>query len=440
MFNNTGHAGMRRMPPPLRWLVGAGLSLCMVSALAAPSGWGTTVEPATPIGLQSAVELALSVNPEASAARLEVEAFDGAVLQAQARPNPEISVLMEDTRSATRVTTLQVNQAIELGGKRAARVEVANKSRDAATVELASKRAEIRAGVVTAFFEVLIAQERRQLAQSLAELSHRASDAAQRRVLAGRVSPVEETKANVAAANIRIELMQAESELASARKRLAAMWGNPTPQFERALGDIESLPALPEVVDFPARLTNAPSMQRARAEIERRQALAELERSRAAPDVTVSLGARRNEELGLNQAILGVSIPLPVFDRNQGNLLEAMRRTDKARDELIVTEFQLSGELAQTHQRLASSRSEVETLRQDILQGAQSAFDASARGFELGKFSFLDVLDAQRTLFQAKSQYLRALAEAHRAAAGMERLLGAAATPVEPAAIGTHDE
>ncbi|HSI22482.1 MAG TPA: TolC family protein [Methylophilaceae bacterium] len=434
MFNDTGYAGMRRMPSPLRWLVGAGLSLCMVSALAAPSGWGKTVEPATPLSLQSAVELALSANPEASAASLEVDAFDGAILQAQARPNPEIAALMEDTRSATRITTLQINQAIELGGKRAARVEAASKSRDVATVELASKRAEIRAGVVTAFFEVLIAQERRQLARSLAELAQRASGAAQRRVLAGRVSPVEETKANVAEANIRIELMQAESELASARKRLAAIWGNPTPQFERALGDIESLPALPELTDFQARLASAPLMQRARAEIERRQALAELERSRAVPDVTVSIGARRNEELGLNQAILGVSIPLPVFDRNQGNLLEAMRRTDKARDELVATEFQLSGELAQTHQRLASARSEVETLRQDILPGAQGAFDASARGFELGKFSFLDVLDAQRTLFQAKSQYLRALSEAHRAAAGMERLLGAAdatATPVD---------
>jgi cobalt-zinc-cadmium efflux system outer membrane protein len=438
LFNNTGYAGMRCMPETLRWWVGAGLSLWVVSAMAAPSAWGKTVEPAAPLSLQSAVELALSANPEASAASLEVDAYDGAILQAQARPNPEIAALMEDTRSASRITTLQINQPIELGGKRAARVEAASRSRDVATVELASKRAEIRAGVVTAFFDVLIAQERRQLAQSLAELAQRASGAAQRRVLAGRISPVEETRAKVAEANIRIELMQAESELASARKRLAAIWGNPSPQFERALGDIESLPALPALTDFQARLAHAPLMQRARAEIERRQALAELERSRAVPDVTVSLGARRNEELGLNQAILGVSIPLPVFDRNQGNLLEAMRRTDKARDELIATEFQLFGELAQTHQRLASARSEVETLRQDIMPGAQGAFDASARGFELGKFSFLDVLDAQRTLFQAKSQYLRALAEAHRAAAGMERLLGGADAATTP--IGTQQQ
>lgn len=428
MFDHTGYASMRCMSATLRLLVGAGLSLYVASAMAAAFGWGKTAEPAMPLSLQSAVELALSANPEASVAGLEVDAFEGAILQAQARPNPELSALMEDTRSSTRVTTLQINQAIELGGKRAARVEAASKGREIAIVDLESKRSEIRAGVVTAFFDVLIAQERRQLSQSLAELSQRASDAARRRVLAGKVSPVEETKAKVADANIRIELMQAASELASARKRLTAMWGNPAPQFERALGEIESLPTLPELTDFQARLVNAPLMQRARVEIERRQALAALEQSRSIPDVTISFGARRNEELGLNQAILGVSIPLPVFDRNQGNLLEAMRRTDKARDELTATEFHLSGELAQTHERLVSSRREVETLRQDIMPGAQSAFDASARGFELGKFNFLDVLDAQRTLFQAKSQYLRALAEAHRAAASLERILGSAAT------------
>ena len=424
MFNNTGYASMHSMPVTLRWLVGAGLFLCVISATATPSGWGKTSEPAAPLSLQAAIELTLCASPEASAAQLEVDAFEGVILQAKAHPNPEISAFMEDTRSATRITTLQINQAIEMGGKREARMGAAAKSLDVATVELASKRAEIRATVVTSFFDVLIAQERWQLAKSLTELSHRASDAAKRRVLAGKVSPVEEVKAKVAEANVRIDLSQAESELSSARQRLTAMWGNPIPQFAKAMGDIESLPALPEMTYFQARLTNAPLMQRARAEIEHRQSLAELEKRRGVPDLTVSLGARRNEELGLNQAIIGISIPLQVFDRNQGSLLEAIRRTDKARDELTATEFRLSSELAQNHERLSTSRREVETLRQDIMPGAISAFESTARGFELGKFNFLDVLDAQRTLFQARSQYLRALAEAHRSAASLERILG----------------
>ncbi|MFX9131451.1 TolC family protein, partial [Acinetobacter baumannii] len=91
------------------------------------------------------------------------------------------------------------------------------------------------------------------------------------------------------------------------------------------------------------------------------------------------------------------------FDRNQGNLQEALSRTEKARDEYTATEIRLGNELAQAHERVLAARQEAELLRQDILPGAQSAYDAATTGFELGKFSFLDVLDAQRTLFQAKS-------------------------------------
>jgi cobalt-zinc-cadmium efflux system outer membrane protein len=86
----------------------------------------------------------------------------------------------------------------------------------------------------------------------------------------------------------------------------------------------------------------------------------------------------------------------------------------------------LFNELAQAHERLNTAHQEVALLQRDILPGAQSALNAATRGFELGKFSFLEVLDAQRTSFQTKSQYLRALSEAHQSAAEIERILGAA--------------
>jgi len=389
-------------------------------------------EPVAPLTLKAALELALGASPELSVAGRELEALEAAIIQAQARPNPEIAAAIEDTRRATRVTTLQLNQPIELGGKRAARIGAAERGRDAASAELNTKRAEIRATVVAAFFDVLVAQERLRLAQASVELAQRATGAASRRVAAGKVSPVEETKARVAEAGVRIELTLAGSELATARNRLAGTWGNPVPRFERAEGDLDALPPLPALADLNSRLAASPNLLRARIEVDRRLALAEIERSRRIPDLTVSLGARRNEELGLNQAILGVSIPIPVFDRNQGNLLEALHRTDKARDELSAAGIRLSNELALAHERLNTARWETEAMRRDILPGAQSAYDAATKGFELGKFSFLEVLDAQRTSFQAKSQYLRALAEAHRSAAEIERILGEASPKSMP--------
>jgi len=385
-------------------------------------------ESAAPLTLNAALELALGANPDLSAAGRELEALDATITQAQARPNPELSALIEDTRRETRTTTLQLNQPIELGGKRGARIEAAERGRDAASLELDAKRAEIRAAVTAAFFDVLIAQERLRLAQASVELAQRATGAASRRVIAGKVSPVEETRARVAEAAVRVEQAQAASEVTTARRRLAATWGNSSPHFERAEGDPEALPPLPAMADLNARLATAPNLLRARIEVDRRQSLAEVERSRSVPDMIVSLGGKRIEELDLNQAILGVAIPIPIFDRNQGNLLEALRRTVKAHDELSATEIRLSNELALAYERLNLARQEVASLQRDILPGAQSAYDAATKGFELGKFNFLEVLDAQRTSFQAKSQYLRALAEAHRSAAEIDRILGTAST------------
>jgi cobalt-zinc-cadmium efflux system outer membrane protein len=382
------------------------------------------LEPAAAITLQQSLALALGANADLSAARNEVAALDASIEQAGARPDPEVSWLTEDTRRATRSTTLQVNQTIELGGKRAARIDAAARARDVATAELQARRADVRAAVVTAFFDVLAGQERLQLAEASAGLARRGAEAARRRVAAGKVAPVEETRARVAEATVRLELHQAISELANARKRLAATWGNPTPRFERAEGLLAALPDLPDRAALSARLATAPTIARARVEVTRHQAQAQLEHSRRTPDVTVSVGVKRSEELGRNQALLGVSIPFPLFDRNQGNLTAALRRTDKARDELASTALRLDTETAQAWERLQTARQEADALQHEILPGAQSAYDAAATGFEFGKFGFLDVLDAQRTLLLARSQYLHTLSEAHRAAAEIERLLG----------------
>lgn len=387
------------------------------------------VEPAGPLSLASAIDLALSANPTLAAAARELQAMEGTVIQAGVRPNPELAAQVEDTqKSATRTTTLQINQTIELGGKRAARIESAERGRDVAAADLDAQRLEIRSATVAAFFDVLVAQERIGLAEALLDLAQRATQAASRRVIAGKVSPIEETKARVAEASVRVELNQVQGELAAARRRLAATWGNPSPRFERADGRTEILPVVPTSEDIRRRLATAPVLTRARLEVDRRSALAELERTRRISNVTVSIGAQRVEELGRNQAIVGLSVPLPLFDRNQGNLLEALRRTDKARDELAATEIRLSTELAQAHERLKALSLEVSSLQTEILPGAQSAYEAASKGYELGKFSFLEVLDAQRTFFQARSQYLRARADAHRAAAEIDRVLGAPST------------
>jgi cobalt-zinc-cadmium efflux system outer membrane protein len=271
-------------------------------------------------------------------------------------------------------------------------------------------------------------------------LAQTATRAAANRVAAGKVSPLEETRARVAEAGIRVELLQAEGTLRSARQQLAALWGNPNPRFTQVDGAVDQLPAMAQ--DVASRLGAAPVVQQARLEVERRKALSDLEQAKRIPDVTVSLGAKRvpasEGETGSsrrNQVVVGLSIPLPIFDTNRGNVAEALSREEKARDDLVAAELQLGTDVAQASERLRSARATAETLQRDALPGAETAYKAATKGFELGKFSFLEALDAQRTLFQVRAQYLLALADAHRAAGDLDRLLGnegndiSAATP-----------
>lgn len=395
-----------------------------VSGTTASTSAGTNPVNAPRVSLSQAVALALDANPDLSAARREIAAAAGQIVQSRTRPNPELGYSLEDTQSRTRTQSLQLNWPIEMGGKREARVNVAERNHDAASADFDTRRAEIRASVIAAYFEVLTAEERVALALASEELADKATDVVSKRVLAGKVSPVEETKSRVAGAGLRLESSQATGELRAAKLRLASLLGRDDVDVEVNSSVADAIPFLPSTTALRDRLRASPTVRRAQLEIQRRSAIVSLERSKATPDITLSLGVKRPNELQRNQILLGVSVPLPMFDRNQGNVMEAIQREEKARDELAAVNMKVTTEVMQARERLATAREQLDVLVRTILPGAKSAYDAATIGFENGKFSFLDVLDAQRTYFASKSQYIRTVSDAHRADADIDRILG----------------
>lgn len=413
-----------------RFILPLGLAVLSISPsfaadpTAASNSPTTVLEAPGPLTLERAMELAAAGNFTVSAAQKEVEANEGSVMQARVIPNPEIAVSVEDTSKESRTTTGQINIPLELGGKRSARITAAEKGRELAQAQLSVARAEVRSRVISAFFSVLIAQERIKLASGSVDIAKKAAIAAARRVAAGKISPVEETKAKVEQANAELELDNANAELRSARAALAGLWGNPVPQFSEAQGNLDALPARPGLSELLSELEHSPLVLADQIELDRRQALVGVERSRQYPDVTFSVGAKRDNSANRNMAVLGVSIPLPLFDRNQGNLYEALRRADKAQDELLANRLRLMTEMQQASTDLTVSRQSAQTLKTTILPAADQAYSAAVRGFDAGKFNFLDVLDAQRTLFQARIRYLDVLAKVYLSTTTIDRLLG----------------
>ena len=383
----------------------------------------------TNISLNEATALALQANPDIAVAFSGREVESGQLLQAGARPNPTLSGQIQDLRSQNRITSIIISQQLETAGKRDKRMAAADATIAIADADIRIAQAETSAKVYAAFHQVLAAQQAQTLATELLQIATKSKDTTAKRVLAGKVSPVEETKAKIVEASLKVDLLNANQQLLATKMHLISLWGKGLASADAltftAIGDLDKLNTLPALSALVIELPNSPRFVKAGLLVNQKQALSAIEKSRQTPDVTVSLGAQRNQELdGLTQAIIGLSIPIPLFDKNQGNFQSAKAREVQAQNEKTAQENQLQTELAIAYARWQSQIEVVATYSRDILPGAQSAYDAARKGFEFGKFSFLEVLDAQRTLFQTKTQFIQTQALVHQAEADIQSILG----------------
>jgi len=379
------------------------------------------------IGIEDALQAAASGNPELAASGREIGIAQGLREQAGLLRNPTLSWEQEGTDSRNRTTTLGISQPLELGGKRSARVELAERGQDVAALSLQARRNQLRGEVIAVFYTALRAQERERLAQQSVELAQRGVTAAEGRVRAGKAPPLEANRAQVQLAEVRLEQDRARRERADANQALAALMGLAAPDFTGVRNDSpRPLPALPTPDELLRRLGDSAQMRLAQGRIDEGEAAVRLAKTQRIPDLDVSVGTQEAIDAGNRDriAVIGFSLPLPLFDRNQGNILAESRRADQARDLRNATELRLRQETQQALQQWSTAQGEVNAFRQTILPSAQSAVESATRGFEMGKFGFLEVLDAQRTLITARDQYLRALAQVSDAWGRIERVYG----------------
>ena len=387
--------------------------------------------------LHDAVHLMLQNNPELASFSKEIRAREGIKIQAGKYKNPELAVESEDINAKTRpgnraaqFTTIRFSQLIELGGKRSARINAASIGQELADRNYESKRLELIARVANVFTKVLAGQERLQLVEQSIQLAQKVVNSATKRVEAGKAPPIEETKAKVAFSTTSIELEQTRRDLVAAQKELSLLWGNPSPQFKKVLGNLESRVEIPSFEVLEQRIHENPIVLHSIKNIEQHKALLEIEKLRRIPDITVGAGVRQYTQGNPYEttALVNVSIPIPLFDLNQGNLQAANQRVGKAIDEQAATDLQLRSELIRAYEALSAAQNEIKVLHDEVLPGARSSFDIANKGYELGRFSFLEMLDAQRTLFQNQVLYIRALTNYHRLINEIERLI---ASPID---------
>lgn len=388
--------------------------------------------------MASALALVLSKNVTLAGFSAEIRARDAAVLQAGLFPNPELEIEVgnfggkDDLQGFDGAeTTIVFSQLVELGGKRENRQTVASLDKTLSEMDYQSKKLNILSATAKAFVEVLLAQEQVVLNHELLKLSEQTSTAVNEKVDAGKVSPVERSRAQIELAVVRAETNKSVRELKAARRRLAGFWGSEHAGFVQAVGQLSEIIALPDEELLKIFLSKNPDLARWAVEIERSKAALSLSRSEAVPDLTLNAGVKNFQESNDNAFVVGVSMPIPFFNRNQGGISEAQANIDQAQSEQRRAKISLSTDLSDTWQDLSTSYAESVGLRDEILPSAQETYNAIEFGYREGKLDYLQMLDAQRTLFTVKRQYLLSLGAYHLANIDVERMIGVSLSDIK---------
>jgi cobalt-zinc-cadmium efflux system outer membrane protein len=387
-------------------------------------------EPNGVLTLREVLALTLMHNPGLKVYSWETRAAEARELQAGLWPNPELGVDVEDVGGSgprsgfdAAETTIQLSQLIELGDKAQKRKQVASLDKELSGWDYRAKRLEVLKEAGKAYLSLLVIQEKAKLLAELVEVSEQTFKSVGLRVEGGKDSPVEKTKALVALSEVRVEHKQALQELENARKYAASFWGSEQPQFTRAEGQLETVWDIPEINELQQKLLNNPQLARWEKEIARSKAALELEKSKAVSDVSISGGVKRFNETDDNAVVFGVAIPLPISDRNQGGRMEAVANLSKTHQAQRAARIEIINQFNRIYTELSISRDKIKELHAVILPGA-GVFNASREAYKEGKIDYLNVLDAQRTFFQVRMQYVDELAAYHKAVADMECLIG----------------
>ncbi|KWV47133.1 divalent cation transporter [Bradyrhizobium macuxiense] len=402
---------------------------CAAAFLASP--WLACTSYSQTLTMRGALARALVASPRLTAADHDVGIATGQRIQAGALLNPEVSYEQDNsfgtgpyrgTKSAE--TTLQISQAFEWFGKREARIAAGRAGIEVATIQRTAVRLEVLSETAIAFLNVLGAQRRIQILDEQVAAIDRLTPLLQRRVEAGASSPAETGRAEVASALVKADRERVRAALASARRELAVLMGDTTPKFTSVSGRLDAAGRPPSFQSVVTAIDANPQLVRWTAVYAQRNAELLLARLKPYPDVSIAAGWRHFNTTNDDAVRLTFSVPIPVFDQNQGNILSAQESLAKTKAEREANRNTLIVVAGRAYDSLQGSLRELAVLRETAIPKAQQAADAISEGYGQGRYTLLEVLDAQATVAQARLREQEALQNFHIAVATIEGLVG----------------
>jgi cobalt-zinc-cadmium efflux system outer membrane protein len=407
-----------------RWLA------CLLMASAVPCA------AAEPLTLARALERVAASNPSLAAEVAQAESVRARAERQAMAPPLTLGTEIENFAGTGQLhgfdsaeSTLQLSRVVELGGKRSSRLALGEAQ--IAQADHARMIARLDAFSLTTqrFAEVVADQERLALATERAQLAGRTRQEVERVVRGARNPETDLHAAEIALAEAELEREHAEHELRAARVTLASTWGARQADFDRAVLPLDQL-AEPEPFDaLVSRLPGSSALRALNLETEAMVARERVAAAESRPDLTLSLGVRRLEAFGDQGLVMAMSLPLGTASR--ARLSQAEARADSTalahrREAVAIDHYR---QLFEYYQELGHARTEFQALTQAMIPKAEQALTLAMRGFELGRFPFISLAQAQETVFELRRRRIDAALRYHTLFAGMQRQVAAAEAP-----------
>ncbi|HEX7331125.1 MAG TPA: TolC family protein [Pyrinomonadaceae bacterium] len=390
------------------------------------------------------VRRALSANAELAATRLEIERARARLRQAGLRPNPTLDFEQTTGRFTGSAGEQEISVGLavplELGGKRRRRIELARAEFEAAEAEVADRERRLANEVRAFYAEALAAIRELGTLEELNNLDLQTTRFIQARVNEGETAPIELNQLRVEVDRLRSRRALVEGRLQAALLRLKSLTGVPAAELIRLREDI----ATPGLAPPPASLESAieialrsrPDLKLAQLNVEVAQAGLRLARSYGVPDVTpftrysqvrsvfdnTPVGVLRDRDKLLT---FGVSVGIPVFNRNQGAKAEATTAINQAERRREFVEAVVRTEVQSSFARYEAARAAVSTFEQGVIPRSSENIRTIRAAYQIGAFSITDLLVEQRRLVDAQREFTEALAEQYRALADIHAAIGA---------------
>lgn len=380
--------------------------------------------------LEQAIAAALEKSPVLAASSSRAYASDASRLQAGAFPNPELSIEAEniygDNDSFENAeVTYGISQLVELPGKRGNRIKIADAEKTKTHFAYDAAKLDLIYQITVAYVELAAVQQEVSILEEERTLASEVLESVAAKVEAGREPPIQKNKAEIERTTSEIALERTRRSFNTKKQALSALMGGDMSDFTVTIDSLPIFTAPESLENYTTKLLETPDVKSLDSDVVKAQSGLSFEKASALPDPTFDLGVRKFREDDSQALVAGISIPIPVFNMNRAGIERAKHDLNAAQSDHQSARLALESTLIEIYGNFSGAYSETTALKNTVLPGAEEAFRFAREGYEAGKFGYLEVLDAQRTLFAARKQFNQSVLDYQRQRAAIERMTAA---------------